>query len=327
MSKKVYILASPFCSWNEHLTFDAGILELFHTLNAWKIIFVWEKNHILKIKNILPNLPVTYHVSLYSNRVFLWFYVIFSVFFLQFFNARRKVIFLSFEHPNIIFLISILFRNSIWFLHTYWWRNKIISFFKKLWFRLFLLRNKSVVLWEWIYNNMPFYKNNFFLHHPIPSFISNFRNIEKKNQVVVFPSHKHRFWNQEVTSYFLNKLRSYGLEIVSLWWSDRVLELHDYYSQLAQSQFCIFLSSPDDYALRCSWSLFDAMGTGLFICGIASDMSRSLVRDFWDIGFFVNHIDQINNSMDNALKRRNEWIDIWDLILKKNILLISQILL
>ncbi len=290
-----YILVSPFCCWNEHLTFEAGILELIYTLHWREIIFIGEKNHIKNLKTITPQLPIIYYSFLYHNRLFLWFQVVLFTFFFRFFHRTKKIIFLSFEHPNIVFLISAFFTNSIWFLHTYWWKNRWTALIKKIGYRFFITRNKCVVLWEWIFKKMPPSKNNFYIHHPVPSFTSNFRTKKKKNQVVIFPAHKHRQINIEISSNITHKIQSWGWKVVTLWWSQRTLNIDDYFSQLSESQFCIFLSSAGDYSLRCSGSLFDSIGVGTFIFGTQSPMSSSLLEDFRELGIFFPDISSLTN--------------------------------
>lgn len=322
----IYIISSPFCLKNEHLTFEAGILELIYNLGNWKIIFVWNNNHITSLQTLISDLPISYYPLSSENRIFLWLQVIFSTFFLHFFNKKRKVLFLSFEHPNIVFLIALLFRDSVGFLHTYWAKNIFLSSIKKIWYKLYLLRNQSVVLWKWIYENMPPHKNHFYIYHPIPYFVSSFRAKEKKNQVVIFPSRSYRFNNRDAADSFVGQIESHGLGIVSLWWPNRTLKVDDYYSQLAQSQFCVLLSSAKDYSLRCSGSLFDALGLWVFVYGIESDMSRSLSRDFWSIGFFASNYDELNNALGKIHLLKHKQTNFWELIFEKNIILISKIL-
>lgn len=324
---KIYILASPFCLWNEHLTFEAWVVELLSEFKNSKIIFVGERHHVWKLKMLVPHLSIIYISQSFQSRFLLGFYVIFSVFFLHIFG-KNKVLFLSFEHPHIVFLIGMLFRNSIWFLHTYWSRNKIINFIKKIWYKFFILRNKSIVLWDWIYKNMPFYKNNFFIHHPIPSFLSNLHAEKKKNQVVIFPSHKHRFIGWEGITYLIKQqLEDQGVQVLESGWSERKLDIYDYYYQLATSQFCVFLSSKNDYDLRCSWSLFDALGLWIFVYGIESEMSRSILHDFWNIGFFGSSIEDIYYALDRDVPlEATKQIDFPKLILERNIPLIAKIL-
>lgn len=323
--QKACIVVSPFCLWNEHLTFESWVLELLLGIKYSKIILIGEKDHLRRLRKMLPHVSIIYRSYSYKNRLFLGIHTIFLVFFLNI-SRKNKIFFLSFEHPHLIFLIALLFRNSVWFLHNYGWKNFFVSAIKKFGYKFFIFRNKSVVLGEWIYKNMPFYRNNFFIYHPIPSFISNFWNVEKKKQVVIFPSHNHRFIPEGKINYFIEQIQSQGFQVVRLGWSKRQLNMDDYYTQLAESQFCVLLSGGVDYKLRCSGSIFDAMAVGTFIYGLESDMSRSLLIDFWNIGFFVKDLEHIFASIGSVSINCNIDRDIWDTILQKNISLITKIL-
>lgn len=321
---KNFLLVSPFCRSNEHLTFESGIIELVSmTYPDAKIIFLGEKNHVIALKKTINVKNINFRHFNFRHRIFFGLNLVLQAFLLKRRTPNSLTLFLSFEHPHIVFLISILFKKSIWFLHTYWSNNILLKFIKIIGYKFFISRNYSIVLGRWIHYNMPTYMNNFWMYHPVINLRTE-HNSKKLNQVILFPSRKYRAVNNIFLDTLVTNLRKISINAVLLP-ENRDLSMHKYASLLSESLFILFLSANGDYDLRCSGSLFDAISSGTYLYWNSSQMTQSLKKDFWDFWFFSNNPDFVLKHIKKC-NRKYPTIHLSNEVFKKNRLLFSKII-
>lgn len=288
MQKNV-ILVSPFSIWMEHSSFDIGFIQTFLDL-SYTVKFFWEKAHCELIAEFFKwNNLVSLQSFSENNKVFLWWKIILNVFLCR---ENKPMVFLSFDHPHILFFVWIFFRNTIGISHYLWGKWYFPWFIKKLWLWLYSLRNRIVVLGPWILKDSALLKIDWIFHPIIQANKSGYIKFGKR----LFFTKQETYKMQD--AFDLSFIRE---KSINNWYyvlkTEKNLSINDYLKRLEYCQYMIILSSPDAYKNRCSGSLFDAISRGLPVLWIKSPMFESLQQEFWFFGYFFNNTKELSNFL------------------------------
>lgn len=293
--EKTFILVSPFCFQNEHTTFEAWFIQQLLSIHNWKIYFFWEINHCNSLGKYFPGCNINFiPISPLWWRLFFGLRTLFLVFIFSFFKKNIKIIFLSFEHPHILFLVSLFFSGTHGCLHSGTAISPLLRFIKKIGLYFFSFRNEYFVLWRWIYKNLEVKKKVNWIYYPLFKYENTLPSKNLKKLIVVFGGsrYKYKFVNQDLEKLITDILANKWFDFLVLWKWDASLDMIEYHEILKNAYLSVFISSPMAYKLRCSGSFFDSINAWLPIVWFQCEMSTDIEDTFGKIWFFTSDTEE-----------------------------------